>query len=138
MEKESYSIIIEEGVDVKVTKEVYQCYYREQWRTEKYEAVWRTRSFSLEEAMAKGYNLSRRSSNIEKSLEELVIEREQMEVVRRVFNSLSKKDKELLMNLVVKEVGERAYAESCGIPRTTLNYRRKILLKYLREKINII
>lgn len=137
MEKEKvYIIKVDKNREVQVTKEVYQCYYREIWREEKNEKVWRTRCYSFDEVMENGYDIRGRLLNIEKPVEEAVERNIEGEFVRSILNRLSYEEKELLISLILKEEGERDYGKRKGISKTAVNYRRKKLLQSLREKLS--
>lgn len=120
---------------IPVTKEVYTELTQSVWREEKAEQRYSTRNFSLNYEYGSGCRLEDFLPGKHSLDPEEIFEHEEFlsEVWGRIHTSLSNTELEILNFLVIGEFTESEYAALTGIPRSTVGYRKRKLLKKLRS-----
>ena len=136
---------------VLVSEEVYRAYKRPAWtERQRKRRAWRCRinghrcmkdcstcsrladgaHLSLEQMQEDGLDIL--SSEV--SPEDVVIQKVMLEELNKVMEQLSPKDKTIL-KLFGEGMSDRRIAQRTGIPQTTVSYRRKRLIQFLREEL---
>lgn len=150
MSKERYIWI--KGENVPVSEEVYLEYYRPVWAEKKRkEREKRCRTgdgsrctkdcescdrkpdggvLSLDKFFKEGYEVA---ASVE--AEEVVMEKILLDELYAALNELTCGERSLINALYYKERPERDFAAEIGMPQTTLSYRKKRILEWLRKKL---
>lgn len=66
---------------------------------------------------------------------DVLLYKDLIKALYNALNQLSKGDRELIEDIYFKDVSERKIATKTGIPRTTISYRKKRILKFLKISI---
>lgn len=137
MTNKKYFVTLEDGTEVPVSTEIYQEYYRPQWREEKCQQRDAKRLLSADYEY--GTNDGDKSTMFDyladpnPTPEERFIMKEENKLLQEALSILSEEKRVLIQALFYEEKSERTYAEESGIARTTLNYQRKKALEEMRQ-----
>lgn len=130
-------ITLDDGTQVEVTTQVYQEYYRPQWREEKCKQrdAKRLLSSDYEYGSGEGDTTTMQDymADPKPTPEERYIKEEENKLLQEALSILSEEKRALIKALYYDEKSERDVAEETGIARTTLNYQRKKALKEMRQ-----
>ena len=130
-------ITLDDGTQVEVTTQVYQEYYRPQWREEKCKQRDAKRLLSSDYEYGSGEGDTKTMQDYmadpNPTPEELYIKEEENKLLQEALSILSEETRALIKALYYEEKSERDIAAETGIARTTLNYQRKKALKEMRE-----
>lgn len=130
-------ITLDDGTQVEVTTQVYQEYYRPQWREEKCKQRDAKRLLSSDYEYGSGEGDTKTMQDYmadpNPTPEELYIKEEENKLLQEALSILSEEKRALIKALYYEEKSERDIAAETGIARTTLNYQRKKALKEMRE-----
>lgn len=123
-----------DGQKVPVTEEVYQAYKRPAWREKKQDTKFAKDGveapLSIEQMLEDGVDIPFFGPTVE----QIVMLKLMMEDLHRALEELAP-DEKSLMELVGDGWSDRQIAKKTGIPQTTVSYRRKALLKKIRENL---
>lgn len=130
MEKEF--LIIIDGEKVPVTEEVYRAFKRPAWAERKRRKVRADHERSLEAFMDEGQDIS----SGDPLVDEIVEDKLMLDMLFAALAELTDDERGLIEALFYQERSEREAAQDLGVPQTTLNYRKKKILKWLKEKLS--
>lgn len=130
-------ITLDDGTQVEVTTQVYQEYYRPQWREEKCKQrdAKRLLSSDYEYGNSDGDSTTMHDYIVDPkpTPEELYIKEEENKLLQEALSILSEEKRALIEALFYEEKSERDIAAETGVARTTLNYQRKKALEEMRD-----
>ena len=124
--------------DVIVTEEIYVAYRRSEWNIEK-----KNKSFYDHEIQFSGLiggedgnyeNFHEFVSNNDNP-EHLVVEQLFVQALYKAFNTLNDSERALIEAIYFDRKSEQAYSDETGIPRKTINNRKRIILGKMKEKL---
>ncbi len=120
---------------IPVTKEVYTELTQSVWREEKAEQRYSTRNFSLNYEYGSGCSLEDFLPGKQDFNPEEIFAYASMlsDIWSKIHSVLSETELEIFNFLVIGEFTEAEYAALTGIPRSTVGYRKRKLLKKLRS-----
>ncbi len=141
--KDEYYITIN-GEQIPVTEEVYRAYKRPAWAERKRQQRQRAKGtggpdctkavgatpLSIDRMLEDGLDIPQGGS----SLEDTVIMNIMIEELRKALAQLAPNDRQIL-ELFGDGLSDRKISAKIGMPQTTVSYRRKVLLKALREQL---
>lgn len=122
------------GVLMEVTPVTYEEFYREE-RRQKYlkEISVENDDFSYDSLTTDEFNGEDILLDEGEPVDELAIKNIMIERLRFAISLLSKEEKDLLIALFFNELPERKISQILGIPQTTINYRKRAILKKLKN-----
>ena len=140
---ETYYIEID-GQQIPVTEAVYRAYKRPYWKEKKRQQRQREKGtggpdctravgatpLSIERMMEDGLDIPQGGS----SLEDTVIMNELIDELHKALAQLAPNDRAIL-EFFGDGLSDRKISAVTGIPQTTVSYRRKVLIKKLREQL---
>lgn len=129
---------------IPVTEAVYRAYKRPVWKEKKTRQRQRAKGtggpdctkavgatpLSIDRMLEDGLDLPENGS----SLEDMVIMNSMIEELRKALAQLAPKDRQIL-ELFSDGLSDRKISAEIDMPQTTVSYRRKILMKALREQL---
>ena len=132
------------GEKIPVSEEVYRAYRRPVWKERKRQQRQREKGtggpdctkavgaapLSIDRMLEDGLDIPDSGS----SLEDTVILNETIDALRKALAQLAPNDRSIL-ELFGEGLSDRKISAQIGMPQTTVSYRRKILLKALREQL---
>ena len=137
MIKKDYFVTLEDGTKVPVSAEIYQEYYRPQWREEKCQQrdAKRLLSSDYEYSTSEGETSTMYDylADPKPTPEEVLVAKEEKKLLYQAIEILSAERRELVQALFIEGKTERDYAAETGIARTTINYQRKKALQEMRK-----
>ena len=123
-----------DGQKIPVTEEVYQAYMQPEWKERKriQRLKWTDAesSLSIEQMLEDGVDIPYFGPTVE----QIVMLKMLMEELHNALEELTPDDRTLL-ELSGSGWSDRSIAKETGIPQTTVSYRRKALLKKIRENL---
>lgn len=123
-----------DGQMIPVTEEVYQAYMQPEWKERKriQRLKWADAesTISIEQMLEDGVDIPLFGPTVE----QIVMLKMLMEDLHRALEELAP-DERTLMELLGEGWSDRQIAKKTGIPQTTVSYRRKVLLKKIRENL---
>ncbi len=133
-----------DGQQIPVSEEVYRAYKRPAWAERKRQQRQRAKGtggpdctkavgatpLSIDRMLEDGLDIPESGS----SLEDTVIMNIMIEELRKALAQLAPNDRQIL-ELFGDGLSDRKISAQIGMPQTTVSYRRKVLLKALREQL---
>jgi DNA-directed RNA polymerase specialized sigma24 family protein len=120
-----------DGVKIPVTEEVYRAYYRPVWREAKQKEVRDDAEYSLDALEEVGFEAVSNDALVD----EIVADKLLLDELYAALDELTDDERGLINALYFDEKSERDIAAESGVPQTTINYRKKRLLEWLRKKL---
>lgn len=124
------------GELIPVTEEVYRAYQQPKWREKKRAEVRKNREISLD-AMLEDGNPEQADSK-QALVDEIVADKLILDELLSALAELTDDERFLIDQLFFKEKSERDVAKEIGIPRTTVEYRKRRILDKLKKIITEI
>ena len=139
MEKKEYVIILDDGTEVPVTKEVYSAYMRPKWREEKRQQRERqydeklkgTRIVSLDKIIDSGGEIHIKQDV--KSIEEIAQDTMMLELLEKGLSSLDKEERHIINYIFYQGISEREYERKFNVARKTVAYKKDKILNKLKK-----
>ena len=123
-----------DGQKIPVTEEVYQAYMQPEWkerkRWQRSEKAGTESTLSIEQMLEDGVDIPFFGPTVE----QIVMLKMLMEDLHRALEQLAPNER-TLMELLGEGWSDCQIAKKTGIPQTTVSYRRKVLLKKIRENL---
>jgi len=129
MDKQRYVLI--NGEKVYVSEEVYRAYYRPVWREAKQRKVRSEMEYSLDALKDNGFEADSSAA----SLDEIVSDKLLLDKLYAALAEMTDAERNLIDAHFFQEKSERDISAESGTPQTTINYRKKQLLKLLQKKL---
>ena len=118
------------GEKIPVTQEIYEAYYRPEWRERKQKTA-HLRNLSFEAIMESGK--SNQMALATESAENIALAGMRKDQLYNALSMLSEDEYMLIISLFFRGKTEREIAAYTGIPNTTLHYRKTVALKKLKK-----
>lgn len=122
-----------EYVEVEVSQEVYNELRRSEWREEKVEYRDSTRKLSSDYEYEDGVTMKDFLADPNPTPEDVMVKKAETMILHEAMNILSEEKRWLIEQLYFCEKTERQLEKETGIPRTTINSRRKKALEEMKE-----
>jgi DNA-directed RNA polymerase specialized sigma24 family protein len=119
------------GEKIYVTEEVYRAYYRPIWREAKQRKVQAKMEFSLNALTDSGVDVA----SSEAPIDEVVLDKLTTDKLRVVLDILDEDERGLIYALFFQGKSERDISAESDTPRTTISYRKKRLLAFLKKNL---
>lgn len=118
---------------VEIDEEVYKAFVRSYWKADKDEERNRIKELSFDRKYnenSTGYNFIAFAVD---TPEQMLLDAEEYQYMRLTFKQLSDNERQMLTDIVIKGMSIREYAEKTGIPRSTIEYRKKKAIEKLKK-----
>lgn len=129
MDNDSYYISIQ-GVEIPVSKAVYQEYTRAQWREEKQEQK-RKREHSLEWLSEHGAEAAAASG--QPLIDDIVADKLLLELLFSALETLTAEERQLIDRLYFDEQTEAAVSKELGVSQVAVHKRKHKILEKLKK-----
>ena len=133
-ENKKYTIVVKSN-RVEVSEAVYRAYHKEREAERYQKKLIHQFELSLERFQAEGVNVEFLITRFQPSIEDMLIEQEQLWKLHIALDALTFEERLLIHELFFNGKSERILAEELGVPRMTLNDRKHRILRKMRKVI---
>lgn len=127
-----YTLLVR-GTRVTVTKEVYKAYYHYRDREKYLDKLAEDNNISLEGCNEKGISVEYIISTAEDSMEDEIVQCDMVKRLKQCLLQLNEAERQLIIALYYLQKSEHQLAAETGIPRMTINNRKKRILSQLKK-----
>ena len=133
-ENKKYTIVVKRS-RVEVSETVYHVYHKEREAERYQKKLIHQYELSLERFQDEGVNVEFSITRFQPSIEDMLIEQEQVQRLWLALQSLTVEERLLIHELFFNELSERALSVVIDAPQKTINDRKKKILLKLKKII---
>lgn len=131
-----YTIIVNRQ-RIEVSEDVYRAYHKEREAERYQDKIIRQHEMSLEGFRDKGVNVEYLIARLQPDIADKIIYEELLNALYYALKSLPEDERSLIKELFFSHQSERKLAKELGIPRMTLNDKKRRILKKLKNILEI-